>query len=327
MEIATPAGFWRVEVDDIFWAGYFFDLSTFVLDLYMFFGPGRILFWTWGHEIYVEDLRLCVSWTEIGENFSGPGWICVGPCFHRDSIVLCAHIGLDVFRTLAPQGASWWSSILWTGSLLVARVNDLRRGPGIGKGWVSTRFGRKGLRWPLSKSIWLCHCLCWLCKRKKSPRHFSSWEVQSHWCDTSSAVNSTCTTASIYYMITYKMSSSSATSTERYAPRRGGSETAATFNKMRRLEVLMKSSSGHHTERVLSRVSNISTFFNEANRKWQKFFWCLNPSDNMKTTDKKEERCRSDHVKNADVSLTLPTPHLPPLTCPASMMYEHAHER
>jgi hypothetical protein len=60
-------------VDDIFWAGYFFDLGTFVLDLYMFFGPGRILFWTWGHEIYVEDLRLCVSWTEIGENFSGPG--------------------------------------------------------------------------------------------------------------------------------------------------------------------------------------------------------------------------------------------------------------
>jgi hypothetical protein len=59
----------------------------------------------------------------------------------------------------------------------------------------------------------------------------------------------------------------------------------------------------------------------------RRFFWCLNPSDNMKTTDKKEERCRSDHVKNADVSLTLPTPHLPPLTCPASMMYEHAHER
>ena len=183
--------------------------------------------------------------------------------------VLTSWGGLYFLGWMSPQGASWWSSILWNGSLLVARVNDLRRGPGIGKGWASTRFRQKGLRWPLSKSIWLCHCLCWLCKRKKSPRHFSSWEVQSHWCDTSRAVNSTCTTASIFYMITYKMSSSSATSTERYAPRRGGSETAATFNKMRRLEVLMKSSSGHHTERVLSRVNNISTFFNESNRKWK----------------------------------------------------------
>ena len=32
------------------WDACFLGLGTLILDLYMFSGPGRIFFWTWGHK-------------------------------------------------------------------------------------------------------------------------------------------------------------------------------------------------------------------------------------------------------------------------------------
>ena len=69
----------------------FFYLHVFVLD------PGK----------FFSTAKLIVS--ELGFCFFGPVRLLRGPCLHRvggnsiDSIVISAHIGLDVFWTLAPS--------------------------------------------------------------------------------------------------------------------------------------------------------------------------------------------------------------------------------
>ena len=119
----------------------FLDLGTFFLDLYMFFGPNRIFldlgsqkmwgtclcvyrtlwgyfFWTcmylcWTQGIFFDSQINCF-WALF--LFFGPVRLLRGPCLHRvggNSIVIGAHIGLDVF---GPWRLLFWNSytFFWT---------------------------------------------------------------------------------------------------------------------------------------------------------------------------------------------------------------------
>ena len=118
----------------------FLDLSTFFLGLHMFFWTWPYFFWTWRHK---KCGRLAFVFPgPCGNNFCGPGWICVGP----EGIVLDR------------EGIYFWHRFLFFGPVHLLCGPCFHRSGGRTPLLYALALGRMFFG-TLVPSFWTCTCL------------------------------------------------------------------------------------------------------------------------------------------------------------------------